>query len=210
MGKGKIIDEIFGEKCEGHYIQPTFILDYPVEMSPLCKKHRDNPDLTERFELMVNGKELCNAYSELNDPIDQLGRFQEQLRLSEKGDNEAMFIDMDFVRSLEYGMPPTSGMGIGIDRLTMLMTNSPSIQDVLLFPQMKPEKRAEEDSAEMFEALGIPVEWVEILRKMNYKKVAQLKEVKASKLFNDLCGFNKKNQLGLSNPGMDEVTKWLN
>jgi len=206
MGKGKIIDEIFGEKCEGNYIQPTFIMDYPVEMSPLCKKHRDNPDLTERFELMVNGKELCNAYSELNDPIDQLGRFQEQLRLSEKGDNEAMFIDMDFVRSLEYGMPPTSGMGIGIDRLTMLMT----IQDVLLFPQMKPEKRAEEDSAEMFEALGIPASWVEVLRKLNYKKVAQLKEVKASKLFNDLCGYNKKNHLGLINPGMDEVTKWLN
>jgi lysyl-tRNA synthetase class 2 len=179
-------------------------------MSPLCKKHRDNPELTERFELMVNGKELCNAYSELNDPIDQLGRFQEQLRLSEKGDNEAMFIDMDFVRSLEYGMPPTSGMGIGIDRLAMLMTNSPSIQDVLLFPQMKPEKRAEEDSAEMFEALGIPAGWVEVLRKLNYRKVAQLKEVKASKLFNDLCGFNKKNQLGLVNPGMDEVTKWLN
>ncbi len=210
MGKGKIIDEIFGEKCEGHYIQPTFVLDYPVEMSPLCKKHRDNPDLTERFELMVNGKELCNAYSELNDPIDQLGRFQDQLKLSEKGDNEAMFIDMDFVRSLEYGMPPTSGMGIGIDRLAMLMTNSSSIQDVLLFPQMKPEKRAEEDSAEMFEALGIPSVWVEVLRKMNYKKIAQLKEIKASKLFNDLCGFNKKNQLGLPNPGMDEVTKWLN
>jgi len=210
MGKGKIIDEIFGEKCEGHYIQPTFVLDYPVEMSPLCKKHRDNPDLTERFELMVNGKELCNAYSELNDPIDQLDRFQDQLKLSEKGDNEAMFIDMDFVRSLEYGMPPTSGMGIGIDRLAMLMTNSSSIQDVLLFPQMKPEKRAEEDSAEMFEALGIPTVWVEVLRKMNYKKIAQLKEVKASKLFNDLCGFNKKNQLGLPNPGMDEVTKWLN
>jgi lysyl-tRNA synthetase class 2 len=210
MGKGKIIDEIFGEKCEGNYIQPTFILDYPVEMSPLCKKHRDNPELTERFELMVNGKELCNAYSELNDPIDQLERFQEQLRLSEKGDNEAMFIDMDFVRSLEYGMPPTSGMGIGIDRLAMLMTNSSSIQDVLLFPQMKPEKKAEEDSAEMFEALGIPTGWVEVLRKLNYKKTAQLKEVKASKLFNDLCGYNKKNQLGLVNPGMDEVTKWLN
>ncbi|MCK9641265.1 MAG: lysine--tRNA ligase [Prolixibacteraceae bacterium] len=210
MGKGKIIDEIFGEKCEGHYIQPTFILDYPVEMSPLCKKHRDNPDLTERFELMVNGKELCNAYSELNDPIDQLGRFQDQLKLSEKGDNEAMFIDMDFVRSLEYGMPPTSGMGIGIDRLAMLMTNSSSIQDVLLFPQMKPEKRTEEDSAEMFEALGIPTVWVEVLRKMNYRKITQLKEVKASKLFNDLCGFNKKNQLGLPNPSMDEVTKWLN
>ena len=141
MGKGKLIDEIFGEKCEGNYIQPTFITDYPVEMSPLCKKHRENPELTERFELMVNGKELCNAYSELNDPIDQLERFQDQLKLSEKGDDEAMFIDMDFVRALEYGMPPTSGMGIGIDRLTMLMTNQPSIQDVLFFPQMKPEKK---------------------------------------------------------------------
>ncbi len=141
MGEGKIIDEIFGEKCEANYIQPTFITDYPVEMSPLCKKHRDNPALTERFELMVNGKELCNAYSELNDPIDQLERFQDQLKLSEKGDDEAMFIDMDFVRALEYGMPPTSGMGIGIDRLVMLMTNSPSIQDVLFFPQMKPEKK---------------------------------------------------------------------
>ena len=142
MGKGKIIDEIFGEKCEGSYIQPTFITDYPVEMSPLCKKHRENPELTERFELMVNGKELCNAYSELNDPIDQLERFQDQLKLSEKGDDEAMFIDMDFVRALEYGMPPTSGMGIGIDRLVMLMTNQVSIQDVLFFPQMKPEKKA--------------------------------------------------------------------
>jgi len=156
MGKGKIIDEIFGEKCEGHYVQPTFITDYPVEMSPLCKKHRTNPDLTERFELMVNGKELCNAYSELNDPIDQLDRFQEQLRLSEKGDNEAMFIDMDFVRALEYGMPPTSGMGIGIDRLTMLMTNSPSIQDVLFFPQMKPEKKTEEDTNDKYLEKGIP------------------------------------------------------
>ena len=210
MGKGKIIDEIFGEKCEGHYIQPTFVMDYPVEMSPLCKKHRENPELTERFELMVNGKELCNAYSELNDPIDQLGRFQDQLKLSEKGDNEAMFIDMDFVRSLEYGMPPTSGMGIGIDRLAMLMTNSASIQDVLLFPQMKPEKRAEEDANEAFEAIGIPTEWIEVLRKLNFKKVAQLKEVKASKLFNDLCGYNKKNHLGLINPTMDDVTKWLN
>ncbi|MBN2807259.1 MAG: lysine--tRNA ligase [Prolixibacteraceae bacterium] len=148
MGKGKLIDEIFGEKCEGSYIQPTFITDYPKEMSPLCKKHRDNPELTERFELMVNGKELCNAYSELNDPIDQLERFQEQLRLSEKGDDEAMFIDMDFVRALEYGMPPTSGMGIGIDRLVMFMTNQPSIQDVLFFPQMKPEKKPLELSEE--------------------------------------------------------------
>jgi lysyl-tRNA synthetase class 2 len=148
MGKGKLIDEIFGEKCEGNYIQPTFITDYPKEMSPLCKKHRDNPELTERFELMVNGKELCNAYSELNDPIDQLERFQEQLNLSQKGDDEAMFIDMDFVRALEYGMPPTSGMGIGIDRLVMLMTNQSSIQDVLFFPQMKPEKKAPELSEE--------------------------------------------------------------
>ncbi len=142
MGKGKLIDEIFGEKCEHHYIQPTFITDYPIEMSPLTKKHRDNPELTERFELMVNGKELANAYSELNDPIDQRERFEEQLHLSEKGDDEAMFIDQDFLRALEYGMPPTSGMGMGIDRLTMFMTNSPSIQDVLFFPQMKPEKKA--------------------------------------------------------------------
>lgn len=210
MGKGKLIDEIFGEKCEGHYIQPTFIMDYPVEMSPLCKKHRNNPELTERFELMVNGKELCNAYSELNDPIDQLDRFQDQLRLSEKGDNEAMFIDMDFVRALEYGMPPTSGMGIGIDRLTMLMTNSVSIQDVLFFPQMRPEKEAEEDGVEKYEKIGIPVVWVEVLRKLGYKKVSQLKEVKPAKLFNDLCGFNKKNQLGLTNPSVNEVTNWLN
>jgi len=142
MGKGKLIDEIFGEKCEGNYIQPTFITDYPVEMSPLCKKHRDNPELTERFELMVNGKELANAYSELNDPIDQKERFEEQVKLSEKGDDEAMFIDMDFVRSLEYGMPPTSGMGIGIDRLCMFLTNNASIQEVLFFPQMRPEVKA--------------------------------------------------------------------
>jgi lysyl-tRNA synthetase, class II len=210
MGKGKLIDEIFGGKCEGHYIQPTFIMDYPIEMSPLCKKHRSNPDLTERFELMVNGKELCNAYSELNDPIDQYERFQDQLRLSEKGDNEAMFIDMDFIRALEYGMPPTSGMGIGIDRLTMLMTNSVSIQDVLFFPQMKPEKEAEEDSVEKFVKSGIPSGWVDVLRKLGYKKVSQLKDVKPAKLFNDLCGFNKKNQLGLTNPSVNEVTNWLN
>jgi lysyl-tRNA synthetase class 2 len=210
MGKGKLIDEIFSEKCEDHYIQPTFIMDYPIEMSPLCKKHRNNPELTERFELIVNGKELCNAYSELNDPIDQYERFQEQLRLSEKGDNEAMFIDMDFVRALEYGMPPTSGMGIGIDRLTMLMTNSVSIQDVLFFPQMKPEKGEEDDSVEKFEKLGIPAGWVDVLKKLGYKKVSQLKEIKPAKLFNDLCGFNKKNQLGLTNPSVNEVTNWLN
>ena len=150
MGKGKLIDEIFGEKCEGNYIQPTFITDYPIEMSPLTKKHRSNPELTERFELMVNGKELCNAYSELNDPIDQRYRFEEQLRLSEKGDDEAMFIDADFLRALEYGMPPTSGMGIGMDRLVMLMTGQTTIQEVLFFPQMRPEKRVkkEEEAAE--------------------------------------------------------------
>src|SRR5690606_2264847 len=159
MGKGKLIDEIFGEKCEANYIQPTFITDYPKEMSPLRKKHSDNPELTERFELMVNGKELCNAYSELNDPIDQLERFKEQLALSEKGDDEAMFIDHDFVRSLEYGMPPTSGMGIGIDRLCMFMTNSPSIQDVLFFPQMKPEVISHKDDVSVYVAHGIPQEW---------------------------------------------------
>ncbi len=209
MGKGKLIDEIFGEKCEGNYIQPTFITDYPVEMSPLCKKHRDNPELTERFELMVNGKELANAYSELNDPIDQLERFQDQLKLSEKGDDEAMFIDMDFVRSLEYGMPPTSGMGIGIDRLTMFMTNNESIQEVLFFPQMKPEKKIENDSEEKYLELGIPKEWVEVIQKLGFKKVDALKEVKATKLHQDICGYNKKNKLGYTNPSQDEVKEWL-
>ncbi len=209
MGKGKLIDEIFGEKCEGNYIQPTFITDYPVEMSPLCKKHRNNPELTERFELMVNGKELANAYTELNDPIDQLSRFQEQMKLSEKGDDEAMFIDMDFVRALEYGMPPTSGMGIGVDRLAMLMTNQQSIQEVLLFPQMRPEKKVETDPEEKYMALGIAKTWVEIIQKMGYKKVEALKEVKATKLHQDLCGYNKKNKLGYENPTIEEVKDWL-
>ncbi|PKQ65856.1 lysine--tRNA ligase [Labilibaculum filiforme] len=209
MGKGKLIDEIFGEKCEGNYIQPTFITDYPVEMSPLCKKHRDNPELTERFELMVNGKELCNAYSELNDPIDQLERFQEQNKLSEKGDDEAMFIDMDFVRALEYGMPPTSGMGIGIDRLTMLMTNAQSIQDVLFFPQMRPEKKAAVDSDEKFVALGIAPEWMPIIRKAGFLTVANLKEEKPTKLHQDICGWNKKLKMGLKNPSQEEVAAWL-
>ncbi len=209
MGKGKLIDEIFGEKCEHNYIQPTFIIDYPKEMSPLTKEHRSNPGLTERFELMVNGKELCNAYSELNDPIDQLERFRDQLLLSEKGDDEAMFIDHDFVRALEYGMPPTSGMGIGIDRLAMFMTNNPSIQDVLFFPQMKPEVKAKVDTIEDFEALGIPSEWVSVLQSMGFKTIGKLKEAKPGKLFNDLCGHNKKNKLGLANPAMEDVKKWL-
>lgn len=209
MGKGKLIDAIFGEKCEHHFVQPTFIMDYPIEMSPLCKRHRTNPELTERFELMVNGKELCNAYSELNDPIDQLERFQDQLKLSEKGDNEAMFIDHDFVRALEYGMPTCSGMGIGIDRLTMFMTNQPSIQDVLFFPQMKPEPKTRKDSVETFAKAGIPAEWVPVLEKMGHTTVASLKSLKASKLFNDLCGYNKKNKLGLANPTMEEVSKWI-
>ncbi|MCU4155996.1 lysine--tRNA ligase [Carboxylicivirga sp. A043] len=209
FGKGKMIDEIFGEKCEGHMIQPTFITDYPVEMSPLCKKHRDNPELTERFELMVNGKELCNAYTELNDPIDQLERFQDQLKLSEKGDDEAMFIDMDFVRALEYGMPPTSGMGIGIDRLTMFMTGQDSIQDVLFFPQMRPEKKVLPDSDDKFAELGIAPEWIEVVRGLGYTKVDALKEVKPTKLFQDLCGYNKKNKLGLNNPSQDDVKAWL-
>ena len=209
MGKGKLIDEIFGEKCEHHYVQPTFITDYPVEMSPLTKKHRDNPELTERFELMVNGKELANCYSELNDPIDQRERFEDQLKLSEKGDDEAMFIDQDFLRALEYGMPPTSGLGIGIDRLTMFMTNSPSIQDVLFFPQMKPEKKQLTDPNEKFMELGIPNEWVDVIKQIGIKKVSELKELKPGKFFNDLCGFNKKNKLGLPNPAMDDVKNWL-
>lgn len=209
MGKGKLIDEIFGEKCEQHFIQPTFITDYPTEMSPLCKRHRSNPELTERFELMVNGKELCNAYSELNDPIDQLERFQEQLKLSEKGDDEAMFIDHDFVRALEYGMPTCSGMGIGIDRLTMFMTNQASIQDVLFFPQMKPEPKAQKDSVETFTKAGIPEEWVPVLGKMGHHTLASLKGLKPGKLFNDLCGYNKKNKLGLTNPAMEDVAKWI-
>lgn len=208
MGKGKLIDAIFGQYCEADLIQPTFIMDYPIEMSPLCKRHRNNPDLTERFELFVAGKELCNAYSELNDPIDQLERFQEQLRLSEKGDDEAMFIDMDFVRALEYGMPPTSGMGMGIDRLTMFMTNQSTIQEVLFFPQMKPEKGAVRDGADKYEAKGIPAEWVPVLQKMGFTTADSLKKLSAGKLFNDLCGFNKKNKLGLKNPSPEEVKLW--
>ena len=211
MGKGKLIDAIFSEKCEHNYVQPTFIIDYPTETSPLTKMHRSKPGLTERFELMINGKEIANAYSELNDPVDQMERFQDQLRLSEKGDEEAMFIDLDFVRALEYGMPPTSGMGIGIDRLTMLLTNQPSIQDVLLFPQMKPEshKPKTEFHKEEFTEHGIPEEWIEPLRKLGFNSFLKLKEAKAGKLFNDLCGYNKKNKLGLPNPSIDDVKRWL-
>jgi lysyl-tRNA synthetase, class II len=210
MGKGKLIDELFGAKCEHTYIQPTFITDYPTETSPLTKMHRSKPGVTERFELMINGKEIANAYSELNDPIDQMDRFQDQLRLSEKGDDEAMFIDMDFIRALEYGMPPTSGMGIGIDRLTMLLTNQPSIQDVLLFPQMKPEKKSSFDPDEKYTEKGIPSEWIDPLRKLGFTTLAKLKEVeKAGKLANDLNGFNKKNKLGLPGLSPQAVEEWL-
>ena len=209
MGKGKLIDEIFGEFCEGNYIQPTFITDYPKEMSPLTKKHRDNPDLTERFELMVNGKVLCNAYSELNDPIDQLERFQDQLKLSEKGDDEAMFIDMDFVRALEYGMPPTPGMGIGMDRLVMLMTGQTTIQEVLFFPQMKPEKVQKKDDTTKFLALGVAPEWIEPLQKLGFDMVDKLKGQNPNKLHQDLCGYNKKNKLGLANPAKEDVENWV-
>ena len=209
MGKGKLIDAIFGQYCEGDLIQPTFVTDYPIEMSPLCKRHRNDPRLTERFELFVNGKELCNAYSELNDPIDQLERFQEQLRLSEKGDDEAMFIDMDFVRALEYGMPPTSGMGIGIDRLTMFMTDQSSIQDVLFFPQMRPMKAPTKDPEEKYVEIGVPAEWVPVLQKMGYITVESVRKLAPGKLFNDLCGFNKKNKLGLQNPTMEQVKSWM-
>jgi len=208
MGKGKLIDQIFGEKCEHHYIQPTFIIDYPVEMSPLCKKHRSDPSLTERFELMVNGKELANAYSELNDPIDQLERLQDQLKLSEKGDDEAMFIDHDFVRALEFGMPPTAGMGIGVDRLVMLMTNQQSIQEVLFFPQMRPEKKSEPQGTEDFEKLGIPKEFFPLFAKLNINNLEDLQNANPNKLFNDLCGFRKKMKLDIPNPSIEDVKTW--
>lgn len=209
MGKGKLIDEIFGEKCEGKYIQPTFITDYPIEMSPLTKRHRLNPELTERFELMVNGKELANAYSELNDPIDQRARFEEQLKLSEKGDDEAMFIDQDFLRALEYGMPPTAGMGIGMDRLAMLLTNQPSIQEVLLFPQMRPEKVDKKDAVAKYTELNIPEEWVSVIQKAGYLTVESMKEVNPNKFHQELCGLNKKHNLGLANPTNEDVKLWV-
>ena len=209
MGKGKLIDEIFGAKCEGTYIQPTFIIDYPIEMSPLTKRHRSNPELTERFELMVNGKELCNAYSELNDPIDQYERFVEQMRLSEKGDDEAMIIDKDFIRALEYGMPPTSGMGVGMDRLVMLMTGQTAIQEVLFFPQMRPEKTARRDKAEAYVAIGVPEAWVAPLQKAGYLTVESLAGANAGKVHQDICGLNKKYKLELTNPALDSVAAWI-
>ena len=210
MGKGKLIDEIFGETCEGSFIQPTFIIDYPVEMSPLTKMHRSKPGLTERFELMVNGKELANAYSELNDPLDQEERFKEQMRLADKGDDEAMIIDQDFLRALQYGMPPTSGIGIGIDRLTMLMTGHSYIQDVLLFPQMRPEKVARRDKEEAFTALGVPQEWVAPLQKAGILTVDALAAVeRPGKVVQDLLEINKKYKLGFKAPTPDQVTAWV-
>ena len=209
MGKGKLIDEIFGEFCEGTFIQPTFIIDYPVEMSPLTKMHRSTPGLTERIELMVNGKELANAYSELNDPIDQEERFKEQLRLSEKGDAEAIFIDQDFLRALQFGMPPTSGIGIGIDRLVMLMPGQTTIQEVLLFPQMRPEKTVKKDNADKYVALGISEEWVPALQKAGYLTVDTLKEANANKLRQELCELNKKYKLELQNPTIQEIEAWI-
>ena len=209
MGKGKLIDEIFGEFCEGSFIQPTFITDYPVEMSPLTKMHRSKPGLTERFELMVNGKELANAYSELNDPIDQEERFKEQMKLADKGDDEAMIIDQDFLRALQYGMPPTSGIGIGIDRLVMLMTGKTFIQEVLFFPQMRPEKVAPKDAPAKFMELGIPEAWVAVIQKAGYNLVSDMKEVNPQKLHQDICGVNKKYKLELTNPSVDEVAGWI-
>ena len=210
MGKGKLIDEIFGEFCEGTFIQPTFIIDYPVEMSPLTKMHRSKPGLTERFELMVNGKELANAYSELNDPIDQEERFKEQLRLSEKGDDEAMFIDQDFLKALQDGMPPTSGIGIGIDRLVMLMTGQTTIQEVLLFPQMRPEKTVKRDATEKYTAVGVAAELVPALQKAGYLTVESLKEANPNKLRQALCELNKKYKLELTNPSVEEIEGWIN
>ena len=210
FGKGKLIDEIFGEFCECTFIQPTFIIDYPVEMSPLTKMHRSKPGLTERFELMVNGKELANAYSELNDPIDQEERFVEQMKLADKGDDEAMIIDHDFLRALQYGMPPTSGIGIGIDRLTMLMTGHSYIQDVILFPQMRPEPVAKRDKEEAFTALGVPAEWVAAVQKAGYLTVEALGQLdRPGKLFQALQDINKKYKLGYKLPTADEVKGWV-
>lgn len=209
MGKGKLIDEIFGAKCEGNFIQPTFITDYPVEMSPLCKRHRNNPELTERFELMVNGKELANAYSELNDPIDQRARFEEQLKLQERGDDEAMFIDQDFLRALEYGMPPTSGMGIGIDRLVMFLTNNEAIQEVLFFPQMRPEKFETAPDPKIFTAIGVSEEWAEHLIRAGYDSVQKLKDTKPTVVHQTLNQYRKKNKLDIPAVQLEDVQRWI-
>lgn len=209
MGKGKLIDELFGEFCEGSFIQPTFITDYPVEMSPLTKMHRSKPGLTERFELMVNGKELANAYSELNDPIDQEERFVEQMRLADKGDDEAMIIDHDFLRALQYGMPPTSGIGIGIDRLTMLMTGKFAIGEIMLFPQMKPEKKAPQSTPAEWAAIGVPEELVPVLRKAGFNLVQNIKDEKAQGLQQKIGEVFKKYKLELQKPSVDEVQQWI-
>lgn len=209
MGRGKLIDEIFGEKCEHHYIQPTFITDYPVEMSPLCKRHRHDSSLTERFELMINGKEIANAYTELNDPIDQRARFEEQLQLSERGDDEAMFIDQDFLRALEYGMPPTSGMGIGIDRLVMLLTGQTSIQEVLFFPQMRPEKIRKVPGPQALVEAGIPEDWAKLLVQAGYTSLEALKDEKASVVQQKMNGLRKKNKLDIPALQIDTVEQWL-
>lgn len=208
MGKGKLIDQIFGEKCEPQLIQPTFITDYPIEMSPLAKKHRSKPGLVERFEAICNRKEIANSFSELNDPIDQRQRFEEQLELGKRGDDEAMTLDEDFLRALEYGMPPTAGLGIGIDRLSMIMTNSPSIQDVLFFPQMKPETAQVHASDKDFEEIGVRKELIPVIEKLGITSVAQLREIKTTKLFNDVCGMRKKMKLDIPNPTMEEVEGW--
>ncbi len=209
MGKGKLIDELFGERCESHYIQPTFITDYPVEMSPLCKRHRDNHELTERFELMINGKEIANAYTELNDPIDQRKRFEEQLKLSERGDDEAMFIDQDFLRALEYGMPPTSGMGIGIDRLVMLLTGQTSIQEVLFFPQMRPEKIKKVLDPNELKRFGIPEDWGKLILETGITSLEMLKKEKSTGLLQKLNGLRKKNKLDIPALQLQELEKWL-